>query len=77
MKHIKKGLDFFFLLTMILYVILGVLIVLGQTVAILCGNGELCLWFLDTLLPPACVVCGITSLISFGMKYFSRWTGKD
>ena len=42
MDALKKFLDVLFLITMVLYVLLAAVIVLGQTVSLFTLNGELC-----------------------------------
>lgn len=73
MEKLKKWMDISFLVTMALYVLMGAAIVVIQGAALLTKNAELCLWAKDTLLTPACAVCGCTSLIAFGMSYLYKW----
>ena len=73
MKRFKKCLDISFLITMLLYVLLGAVIVVIQGISLFCQDGELCLWAKEVFLTPACVLCGCTSLISFGMSYLYKW----
>lgn len=77
MDFFKKCLDVSFLITMVAYVILGVIIVAIQAVSLFTMNGELCLWAKNTFLVPACVVCGCTGLISFVMSYVYHWKPAD
>lgn len=77
MHILKKCMDISFLITMLLYVLLGVVIVAIQAVSLFCQDGALCLWAKETLLTPACVLCGCTSLISFGMSYLYKWKTTD
>lgn len=77
MDALKKFLDVLFLITMVLYVLLAAVIVLGQTVSLFTLNGELCAWFMDTFLVPACAICSCTGLIAYGMSYIYRWNAQD
>lgn len=77
METIKKILDALFLITMVLYVLLAAVIVLGQTVSLFSLNGELCTWFMDTFLVPACAICSCTGLIAYVMSYIYRWNSND
>lgn len=77
MEALKKVLDALFLITMLLYMALAAVIVAGQLAALLSLNGELCLWFKDRLLVPACAVCSVTGLIAYVMSYIYRWESGD
>lgn len=73
----KKILDILFLVTMLLYVALAIVIVLGQSAAIISLNGALCLWFKEKFLIPACTVCSCTGLIAYVMSYVYHWDSGD
>lgn len=77
MELVKKILDMLFLITMLLYVLLAAVIVLGQTAALFSLNGALCTWFMDTFLIPACATCSCTGLIAYVMSYIYRWNSGD
>lgn len=77
MDTLKKLMDLLFLVTMLLYVALAGIIVLGQVISLFSLNRTLCEWFYDTFLIPACVSCGCTSLLSFVMSYLYRWKSND
>jgi hypothetical protein len=77
METIKKIMDILFLITMVLYIGISAVIVFGQAFAILSLDGSLCLWFKEHLLAPACVFCGCTGLISFGMSYIYKWKSNE
>lgn len=77
MKLLKKLLDTLFLITMVLYVALAAVIVIGQTLALFSLDGRLCTWMMDIFLIPACAVCSCTGLIAYVMSYLYHWNSGD
>lgn len=77
MEGLKKFLDVIFLVTMLLYVALAAIIVVGQAVALVGLNGSLCIWFSEHFMVPACAVCSVTGLVAYGMSYIYRWNAQD
>lgn len=77
MERFKKILDTLFLVTMLLYIALAAVIVVGQAAALLGLNGSLCIWFSKRFMVPACAVCSVTALIAYGMSYIYHWRSED
>lgn len=72
MNSLKKLLNLWYIMTMLLYLVLGAVIVLVQAFAVLSGNGALSIWATDVFLPPACIACTCTSMIAWLLSYLHK-----
>jgi hypothetical protein len=66
-----------FKLGLTLFLLLGVIVVVGQAIGIAAGDGAIATGVLDALGLPMTVAAGATGLLAFAMSYLYDWDRQD